>query len=157
MHILYLHGLMSSNQSSKIDWLRLKHTVYSPHLSYNTESQSIFSDLKILIKTNQIDLIIGSSMGGHLGFHLANKFDKPSLLFNPSLAPNQIEKPEVEITSNPNILHTVVLGINDDIVIPSDTISFLNTSKSNYTVTKESNGHRTPIDIFKRNFNALVN
>ena len=156
MRILYLHGLMSSNKSSKIDWLRLKHTVYSPYLNYNTESQSIFSGLKTLIKTNQIDLIIGSSMGGHLGFHLANMFDIPSLLFNPSLAPNQVEKPAVEITSNPDILHTVVLGINDDVVIPLDTIAFLNTSKSNYTITKESNGHRTPIDIFKKNFKALI-
>ena len=157
MNILYLHGLMSSHTSSKIDWLRLEHTVHSPHLKYKEESQLIFSNMDQLCNTHEIDLIIGSSMGGYLGFHLANKFHIPSLLFNPSIAPNDIVKPEVEVVSNLNILHTVVLGVKDDVVIPSDTIAFLKNSNSNCFIKKESNGHRTPFDIFKKNFEALIN
>lgn len=153
MNILYLHGLMSSNKSQKTEWLNEEHVVHNPVLNYKEDSKTIFKDLELLCKENNINIIIGSSMGGYLGFHLSNKFNIPSLLFNPSLEKNNIVKPEItDIVENSNILHTVILGKNDDVVIPEKTIKFLESKRVNFVHFFESNGHRTPLNIFKKHF-----
>lgn len=156
MNILYLHGLMSNNQSPKVDWLReLGHNVYSPKLNYKEDGKTTFNDLEQLSEKQHIDLIIGSSMGGYLAFHLGNKYDIPTLLFNPSLAPNEVTKPVVSEIKNNSILHTIVMGRNDDIVIPKDTIAFLENRKMNFKQHFEENGHRTPLVIFQKYFNLI--
>jgi len=152
MNILYLHGLMSSNKSQKTEWLKKNHMVFNPVLNYKENSGTIFKDLELLCEQNKIDLIIGSSMGAHLGFNLSNQFNIPSLLFNPSLEKNSIEKPKVVEVENLTIRHTIVLGENDDVVIPSETLNFLENKKVNFVHTFESNGHRTPLDVFKKHF-----
>lgn len=38
----------------------------------------------------EIDLIIGSSMGGLTGYHVAQKYDVPSLFFNPAFYHNSL-------------------------------------------------------------------
>ncbi|WP_417236213.1 YqiA/YcfP family alpha/beta fold hydrolase [Bizionia paragorgiae] len=155
MNILYLHGLMSSNQSVKIDWLKEKHTVFNPLLKYKESGQSIFADLEELIENNTIDLIIGSSMGGYLGFHLGNRYQIPTLLFNPALAKESEFKPEVKIVDNTSILHTLVLGQDDEVVIPSQTLQFLKANNTNFVYTFEPMGHRTSFDVFKKYFGLL--
>ena len=156
MNILYLHGLMSSNQSPKVDWLReLGHNVYNPKLNYKEEGYTIWNSLENLCEEHPIDLIIGSSMGGHLSFHLGNKYNIPTLLFNPSLAPNEVVKPDVKLVDNDKVFHNIVMGKNDDVVIPKDTIEFLENRKVNFTHHLEENGHRTPIDIFQRYFKLI--
>ena len=152
MNILYLHGLMSSNKSQKTEWLKENHTVFNPVLNYNENSETIFKDLELLFEEHKVDVIVGSSMGGWLAYHLANKFNIPSLLFNPSLEKNSIEKPKVVEVENLTIRHTIVLGENDDVVIPSETLNFLENKKVNFVHTFESNAHRTPLDVFKKHF-----
>jgi predicted esterase YcpF (UPF0227 family) len=143
---------MSSNKSQKTEWLNEKHLVFNPVLNYNDNSETIFKDLELILEQNNVDLIIGSSMGGHLGFHLSNKFNTPSLLFNPSLEENSIEKPKVDEVENLTIKHTIVLGKYDDIVIPSDTLKFLENKKANFIHTFGEHKHRTPLEIFKKHF-----
>jgi len=155
MTILYLHGLMSSNQSDKIDWLKENHKVIHPLLQYSTRSKSLYTDLKKFCEGNAIGLIIGSSMGGFLGFHLSNALNIPSLLFNPALATKSEFKPEVTAVNNTNVLHTIVLGHDDDVVIPADTLQFLKDKNTNFTHTFEQTAHRTPFAIFKKHFNLL--
>jgi len=157
MNIVYLHGLMSSNQSPKVDWLKNKNTVFNPYLNYKEDTETLFSDLKTICEENKIDLIIGSSMGGYLGFHLSNKYNIPNLLFNPSLEKNKMVKPKVEEIKNSHVLHTLVLGRNDDVVIPSHTIGFMENGDFNYRVTLEENGHRTPIELLKKHFEWIEN
>ena len=157
MNILYLHGLMSSNQSPKVDWLReLRHNVYKPKLNYKEDGKTIFNDLEQLCEKQHIDLIIGSSMGAYLGFHLSNRFNIATLLFNPSLAPNEVSKPDAKVVKNDSVLHTIVIGRNDDVVIPKNTIKFLEHRKANFVYTFENNGHRTPLDIFQKHFSLLA-
>jgi len=155
MTILYLHGLMSSNQSEKIDWLKENHKVINPLLLYSTLSESLFSDLKALCEHYVIDLIIGSSMGGFLGFHLSNALNITSLLFNPALVTKSEFKPVVNAVNNTNVLHTIVLGRNDDVVLPEETLRFLEDKNVNFIHTFEQTGHRTPFFIFKKHFNLL--
>ena len=152
MKILYLHGLMSSNQSSKTDWLKQEHIVFNPSLNYKHNSEHIFSELDLLCEQNHFNLIIGSSMGGHLAFHLSNKHNIPSLLFNPSLEKNSIPKPDVVTVVNPTILHHIVLGEKDDVVIPAETIKYLEDHACNFVYSFENNGHRTPFNIFEKHF-----
>jgi len=95
-------------------------------------------------------------MGGYLGYHLGSKYNIPTLLFNPSLAPNKIIKPDVRVFENESVLHTLVLGENDDVVASENTISFLKYRNANFVYTFESNGHRTPIGILKKHFNLLL-
>ncbi|PCH74779.1 MAG: hypothetical protein COB98_09840 [Flavobacteriaceae bacterium] len=156
MNIIYLHGLLSSNKSSKTDWLMQEgHTLFNPRLNYKEEAKTVFSDLAALCEQHQIDLIIGSSMGGHLAFHLSNKYKIPSLLFNPSLEKNSMSKPAVIQVENKSILHTIVVGEKDTVVIPSDTLKYLEDRKSNVVHTFEANGHRTPLEVFKKHFKLL--
>ena len=155
MDILYLHGLLSNNQSPKVDWLRESHNVFNPKLDYKNNGEILFSELEQLIKENGIELIIGSSMGGFLGFHLANKLNIPTLLFNPALNKKSELKPKVDSIQNLDIKHTLVLGEMDDIVIPESTLEFLNKNKFNYIHTFENNGHRTPFDVFKKHADLL--
>ncbi len=157
MNILYLHGLMSNSQTPKVDWLReLGHTVSSPDLNYKEEGATLFNDLGQWIVKNNVELIIGSSMGGFLGFHLGNSFNIPTLLFNPSLAPNEIAKPDVVHVSNNRVLHSIILGQHDDVVIPADTIHFLKDKNANFKYVFEDSGHRTSLNLFKIHFQKCV-
>lgn len=155
MTILYLHGLMSSNQSNKIDWLKENHDVINPLIKYSAGSKSLFSDLKVLCEQNAVDLIIGSSMGGFLGFHLSNTLNIPSLLFNPALVTKSEFKPQVTAVNNTSVLHTIIFGRNDDVVIPGETLQFLKDNYFNFTHSYEQTGHRTPFPIFKKHVALL--
>ncbi|WP_298347917.1 YqiA/YcfP family alpha/beta fold hydrolase [uncultured Dokdonia sp.] len=156
MRILYLHGLMSKPTSVKVEWLKdIGHKVTSPLLDYKKESDKIYQMLQELCIKSDFDLIIGSSMGGFLAWSLSNQYDIPSLLFNPSLAANKIKKPSVISFVNHSILHTVIFGRDDIVVIPSETLEHLKDAKSNFEYTYESNGHRTPFSTFSKHFNAL--
>lgn len=152
MNILYLHGLMSTNKSQKTEWLKETHSVFNPALNYKEDSKTIFNDLELLCKQHEIDLVIGSSMGGYLAYHLSQKFNIPSLLFNPALEKNSIEKPPVDVVENLTIKHTIVLGEKDEVVIPSETLKYLESRNINFTHTFEANGHRTPFEVFKKHF-----
>ncbi|MFD1064325.1 YqiA/YcfP family alpha/beta fold hydrolase [Winogradskyella litorisediminis] len=156
MNILYLHGLMSSNISSKTDWLQENYKVFNPFLNYKGSSETIFNSLELLCEQNKFHLIIGSSMGAYLAYHISNKFNIPSLLFNPSLEKNSITKPKINEVENLKIKHTIILGKNDNVVIPVDTLNFLKDRKVNFTYTFEPNGHRTPLEVFQKHFSKIV-
>ncbi|TYB71516.1 hypothetical protein ES677_10625 [Bizionia gelidisalsuginis] len=155
MTILYLHGLMSSNQSNKIEWLKEKHHVFNPQLNYKKDSKTIFAELEAICENTIVHLIIGSSLGGYLGYHISNKFNIPSLLFNPALEQTTAEKPDVNCVNNTNVLHTIVLGENDDVISPIKTLQFLENRNSNFVHSYAPTGHRTPFEIFKKHFNSL--
>lgn len=159
MRILFLHGLMSSNQSKKIDWLKKEgHNVFHPLLNYKDDGKIIFKDLNKLIKDNQIELIVGSSMGGYLAYHLSNLNNMRSLIFNPSLSISKRNalRPEITHTINDSNHHTVVMGRLDDVVIPRDTISYLEDENANFTDFYEEYGHRTPLITFQKYCNKLL-
>jgi predicted esterase YcpF (UPF0227 family) len=65
LNILYIHGLSSSGSSSTAGWLRHflpDATVYSPDLP--VEPGKALNLLKETVVNNQIDIVIGTSMGG---------------------------------------------------------------------------------------------
>jgi hypothetical protein len=53
---------------------------------YWYEGDYLFPYLEKIVEKEHIDMIIGYSAGGHLGFHLCNKYKIKGLHFNPAIA-----------------------------------------------------------------------
>jgi uncharacterized protein len=121
--ILYIHGLESSPKPSKIKLLEKYGVVCALHLNYREQADA-FQVLSKEIELNNITHIVGSSMGGYLGFWLAEKHSLPCLLFNPALDMRSIDV-AVERNYNNSPNRVIVLGEQDEVVDPFNTIDFL--------------------------------
>ena len=91
--IIYIHGFNSSPQSHKAQlfkhWMDATHpdiTLHIPALKpYPLET---IAQLEELANLNQDNTgFIGSSLGGFYAVHLAEKFNAPAVLINPSVKP----------------------------------------------------------------------
>lgn len=150
MKVLYLHGLLSSNESSKVAYLREKgFLVLNPKLAYKGKQNVLFNELEELMVQNEIDFIIGSSMGGFLAFHLGNKLNLPTLLLNPSLQSTSPYKPKIKAYFNAKVQHIIVIGKKDETVLPQITLTYLEKHKVKCKVHFGTHGHRTPIEVFQ--------
>lgn len=83
MNILYLHGLDSSLNESKRAVLEDYGDVFAPDINYR-EDPNKMQRLIVEFKDLNIEVIIGSSLGGFMGYHLADAFQVPTLVFNPA-------------------------------------------------------------------------
>ncbi|MDN6280676.1 MAG: hypothetical protein L0J45_06700 [Psychroflexus sp.] len=158
MNILYLHGLNGSLTQEKREILEAFGQVFAPTIFYE-ESKTVISDLKSEYANQEIDFVIGSSMGGFAGFHLATAFQKSALLFNPALAGRSVQQEVPLYESSKRSLKHIILGAKDDIVNPSETLAFLsNKLKTNtaYSINYRLDlAHRIPIDIFEEEVEAF--
>lgn len=83
MRILYIHGLSSSGRSGTAECLRRllpEDTIYSPDIP--VEPTEALNMLKNLVKEKNINLVIGTSMGGMFAQKLGGV---KKILVNPSL------------------------------------------------------------------------
>lgn len=153
MNILYLHGLESKLSDEKRKVLEPFGTVLAPDMDYYANPK-IFQWLYESYKNEQIDCIIGSSMGGFMGYYLAMVFNCKSLLFNPVLSQRSVlqEIPE-HLKPKYKTSYQLVLGWDDTVVPAKDTITFIKQhgfSNINYKLELVPNlGHQIPVDIFK--------
>ena len=91
--IVYIHGFNSSPQSHKAqlfkNWMNATHpdiTLHIPALKpYPLDAIAQLEELTNLNKNNTG--FIGSSLGGFYAVHLAEKFNAPAVLINPSVKP----------------------------------------------------------------------
>lgn len=94
--LLYLHGFGScgaGNKSKTLGSYFGSEYLISPDLPYAPlEAIEFISDL---IETEDISLIVGSSLGGFYATYLAEKFDLPAVLVNPSCRPWQTLAPYI--------------------------------------------------------------
>lgn len=126
MNTLYIHGLYSHPKENKLKILEsfdLK--PFYEHIDYEN-TPGAYHLLKGIISKEQIKFIIGSSLGGYLGFWLAEEFGLPCLLFNPAIIFENKPKliiPDIEIGKCP--LKMIVQGKKDKVVNPSANYQFL--------------------------------
>lgn len=88
--MLYLHGFGSCGESNKSRVLReyfKEYRILSPDLPYAPADAVSFVDA--LIRHEDIDILIGSSLGGFYATYFAEKYQLPAILLNPSVTPWQ--------------------------------------------------------------------
>lgn len=154
-NILYLNGFQSKLIEPKRDILQRWGNLYAPYVDHHIE-HGIYNKFSKLIADNKIDVIIGSSMGGALGFLLSSNFNIPALLFNPAI-------PYYEGVLNPNQSVTsyqkCVLGYLDTVIDPIDTLSELRKCKLPNLSIKIVNDleHKIPVEVFDSEINIFMN
>ena len=128
MNTLYIHGLDSSPKKEKTAIINKYSHVEALHLDYRKQPDAFEILCKLIVEKN-ISLIIGSSLGGYLGFWLGEKFGLPCLLFNPAIGLRSVEL-KINVIKRTCPKRLIVIGENDDVVIPQTSLSFLKEHKS---------------------------
>ncbi|WP_405330206.1 YqiA/YcfP family alpha/beta fold hydrolase [Leeuwenhoekiella sp. LLG6367-2.1] len=152
MTILYLHGLESKLNASKRAFLESYGAVIAPDLDYKNNPDAI-QQTYVNYKSEAIDYVMGSSMGGFAAYHLGLAFNTPVLLFNPALVKRSVPQniPKFEAASSG--FGQVVLGGKDTVVDPSDTLTFLGQQLKlgfDYHLHLHAEmSHRTPLEVFE--------
>lgn len=152
MKILYLHGLDGSLGDEKRAVLKKFGTVFSPAIDYRTEYNSI----ELLVeqyKNDKIDVVIGSSLGGFVGYYISNAYQRPALLFNPALASRSVRQKVPTYGHPPLGFKQLVIGGQDEVILAKDTLDFLSKNlqkHTNYHIHIRQNlAHQIPVDVFE--------
>lgn len=160
MNLLFLHGLESKLSQEKRTILENYATVIAPDLNYKTIPNTIELLFKTYKKQN-IDVIIGSSMGGFAGYYLANLLGVPCMLFNPALPYRHgvelIIPLQFPLNHSPSM--RIILGGQDTVIKANDNLLFLSQNISNTTdltiVLKHDLAHQIPLEVFKEQTQAF--
>lgn len=92
MSILNIHGYKGTPYNAAYSALRSFETdIISPEVDYDSEgSDDILNRLFDICKSEKIDLIVGTSLGGFFASLIAIKLNKPLILINPCLQPQRV-------------------------------------------------------------------
>ncbi|MAN59519.1 MAG: alpha/beta hydrolase [Flavobacteriaceae bacterium] len=152
MKILYLHGLDSQLSAAKRTVLSHYGKVLAPTINYQDDSQSA-ETLVRQFGSDEINVVIGSSMGGFAGFYVSEAFRCPALLFNPALAHRSVLQKIPTYATNSRHFKQFVLGAQDEVVDPKATLRFIADWLSNSTKydihLHPDLAHRIPIAVFE--------
>lgn len=159
MNILYLHGLESKLSLPKKEILEKYGTVAAPDMDYFANPKMI-EWLINEYQNKEIDVIIGSSMGGFAGYYVAMVLNCKALLFNPALARRSTfqEIPNRQIPKSGSNFQ-IVMGFEDTVVPMKETLEFLkeNAFKTTFYNLKliPNLEHQIPIDVFENQIDAF--
>lgn len=152
MRILYIHGLDSSPNPERMGYLKNRgHQLWGLHLDYMNEPNS-YQMLKDLVKQEKIEYLVGSSLGGFLGYYLGEEFGLACLLFNPAMFVS-LEEANIQMEQSVQTPERwVVLGAEDDRVDPNGNWTFfqekLNTALFQRVSLVQGLGHEIDLDTF---------
>ncbi len=152
MKILFLHGLESNNQSSKVSCMkRYGHQVYAPNMNY-FDNKQLFQETLDKVLVYKPELLVGSSMGGYFAYHLGTHYKTNLILLNPAL-PNRSFDPPIlpDGVEKSNIW--ALIGKNDDVVDPIANENIL--QRVGASIEIGNHGHRTPEDVFEPYFKKV--
>lgn len=153
MNILYLHGLDSFLSDEKNQILKPFGNVIAPKLDYRSNPNCIETLFNQYFNQN-IDVLIGSSMGGFAGFYLSKMLQVPALLFNPALPyrTSVLQNIPMIKEENKNLLQ-IVIGNQDDVILAKDNLDFISKLlplKNDFRLHLIAElGHGIPLDIFE--------
>ncbi len=147
---LYAHGLVGFLSDEKKAIILDYSEVIAPVLDYKNNPKS-YDDLWQIAQKEKVDVIIGTSMGGCMAYHLSLHLDLPALLFNPALPFRSVgvDLPDQNIARTQYL--RVILGGKDDVVDPLKNLFWL-TEHENGEMDirwRHTLGHRIPADVFK--------
>lgn len=147
---LYIHGLNGFLNDEKRTILSKYTQVVAPKLDFRSNPTSYY-DLLSIAKEDNVDIIIGTSMGGCMAYHLSLHLSLPALLFNPALPFRSVG---IDLPTHYKVRDTylrVIIGGQDDIIDPIQNISWLAThEKGDMDIRwKNTLGHRIPTDVFE--------
>ncbi len=134
--------------------------VFSPDINYYENPDAIRSILDSCSGRN-IDVVLGSSIGGFAGYYVANALNLPALLFNPALKERSVRQNINDGNESFNNLKHIVIGQIDDVVAPRDTLDFLfenfNPVTDLYLHVVPQLGHNIVIDFFEKEVTDFFN
>ena len=128
--------------------------VFAPEIDYQNDHQSIANLVeKYANQKEEINVVIGSSMGGFAGWYVSKALQRPALLFNPALASHSVHQ-EVPVYEDSSLnFRQVVLGAGDDVINPADTLQFISKQlpgASDIRIhLRQHLAHRIPVDVFE--------
>ncbi len=147
---LYLHGLNSFLNDEKRAILEKFTMVAAPTLDYRAEPRTYY-DLLEKAKKENFDVIMGTSMGGFIGYYLSLELGLPALLFNPALPYRSVTFDMPQATKQHTTYLKVILGGQDDIIDPKENMALLLTQEKGDIdiLWRNTLGHRIPTDVFE--------
>jgi predicted esterase YcpF (UPF0227 family) len=152
MNILYLHGLNSNLSGEKRTILEKYGIVHSPSIDYGSDDKCI-ENLRSQLAEGNVDVVMGSSMGGFVGYYLSMAFHKPALLFNPALVTRSVFQNVPDYKNPDRSFKRLVLGAKDEVVDPKTTLNFVAErikDDTDYQIILRSDlAHRIPLGIFE--------
>jgi len=153
--VIYFHGLESSPGGIKTEFLKQETDfVEAPAMDYT--QKGIFEEWLDYVKTEEPDLLIGSSMGGYFAMALATHTGIPVLVFNPAIHSRSIEINGLG-SGTEKLTGLVVLGKKDEVINPGPTISMLQGTQNTLDINIEKEmGHRVPLDVFIDMYNKIA-
>lgn len=151
MKTLYLHGLHATPSEEKTAILKDEFglEVIAPEIDYEKHAGSLdlFDYLAGLIEKEKIRIIIGSSFGGYMGFHLSEFCQIPGYLFNPALSGKSLQVPVRMERSD--IKKFIIIGKHDEIIDPEKTKEYVwKKDYKNTFIIEENFGHQTEPKLF---------
>ena len=149
--ILYLHGLDSHLHADREEVLARYGEIFAPVFDYKNNPE-LFTHL--CEEYQSIDVIIGSSAGGLIGYFLAQKLQKPCALFNPALN-YQYELPFAPFWDKEYSQYMLlVMGMQDEVIPYKESLPIAladKTPEQQIDIHLIQNlGHLYPIEIFSR-------
>lgn len=150
MRTAFFHGLESKPFSEKNQILIEQYgesNVYAPAMYYR--DPCLFDTVLKQIKERDIELLIGSSMGGYFAYCLSTITGVPTVLFNPAVIGRSFDPvTEMGLISSK---HRVILGINDDVIDPIKSSAYFDEyGIGEFEYHREDIGHRIPREVFIR-------
>ena len=145
--VIYFHGLESPQGGIKVDFLKQETDfIEAPAMDYTKEG--VFEEWLDYVKTEEPDLIIGSSMGGYFAIALATHTGIPVLVFNPAVHSRKLEIEGLG-SGTKKAKGIVVLGMNDKVINPIDTKKMLDGDWNDLIIFPRFGlEHRVPLDTF---------
>jgi pimeloyl-ACP methyl ester carboxylesterase len=152
MAILYLHGLDSHPSAAKLKILENKgYEVHAPTLDYYHRGDRLWEEACSLIVQQEIDFIVGSSMGGYFGYWLGQYFGLPQLLFNPALMFRSMDllRMPSDLVQRSELPSWVVLGAKDEVIPPQTNLDFFANQPNARVLLCQWLGHRIDLQTFQ--------
>lgn len=125
MKTLYIHGLDSTPNTEKIDIMKEAGLIpFALHLDYRTEANA-YNLLKKEVVENELEFLVGSSLGGYFAYWLAEELGLPCLLLNPAMTIDRTLPLAITHVNERNCpFRYVAIGAKDNIIDPVRNLEF---------------------------------